>query len=94
MSELKTLLVARKVVVAPLYVDDGMLAEIVLGERAKSWAVVRAMLQREGMPPTRRAFGGLYYLPAQLRFLDKREGIPTSPEEAGYAEDGPANFGP
>jgi hypothetical protein len=94
MSELKMLLVARKLVLSPLYVDDRLLAEVVLGERAKSWPAVRAMLEREGMPPARRGFGGLYYLPAQLHFLDKREGIAASNVEGGYAEDGPANFGP
>jgi len=94
MSGLRMLLVAKKLVLAPLYVDDRLLAELVLGERAKNWPAVRAMLEREGMPPPRRAFGGLYYLPAQLHFLDKREGIAVSNMGEGYAEDGPANFGP
>ena len=79
--------------VAPLYVDDQLLSQIVLGERTKQWSTVRAMLLREGMPDARRAMGGLYYLPAQLQFLDAREGVLRA-DPAGYAEDGPANFGP
>jgi hypothetical protein len=93
MVEFHALLVAKRLVIAPLYVDDGQLASIVLGERAKSWPVVRALLQRQGMPPARRSMAGLYYLPAQLRYFDIREGI--APSDGGaYAEDGPANFGP
>jgi hypothetical protein len=85
-------LVGQKIVPAPLYIDDELLAEIVLGEKVKLWSTVRTMLQREGMPPAKRAMGGLYYLPAQLRFLDRREGL-RSRHDHEYAEDGPPDFG-
>jgi hypothetical protein len=92
MPDIQALLVGKRLLVAPLYVDDHLLSQIILGEKAKQWPAVRAMLQREGMPDPRRAMGGLYYLPAQLQFLDAREGV-LHIGPAGYAEDGPANFG-
>lgn len=35
---------------------------------------------------------GLYYVPAILKFLDRREGLVAFDED--YPEDGPDNFGP
>jgi hypothetical protein len=49
------------------------------------------MLEREGLPKARRSIAGLYYLPALLQFLQKREGISVAYD---YNEDGPENFGP
>jgi hypothetical protein len=77
------------VVVTPLYVDAGLLAQIVLGEHAKRWSEVLPALERDGMPKSRRSVGGLYYLPAQLQFFDRREGVTHG---HGYADDGPENF--
>lgn len=88
------LLAAKGVLIpTPLYVDDGILSEIVLGEKAQRWPAIKAMLRREGMPESRRAMGGLYYLPALLRFLDAREGVAPL-DYGGFAEDAPASFGP
>ncbi|MEH2474063.1 hypothetical protein V1281_004752 [Nitrobacteraceae bacterium AZCC 2161] len=77
------------VIVTPLYVDDALLAQIVLGEQAKRWSEVLPALERDGMPKSRRSVGGLYYLPAQLRFFDRREGVTHGLD---YADDGPENF--
>lgn len=92
-TELRFIAGAGKTIVTPLYVDDHLLSQIVLGEKAKLWPAVRAMLQREGMPAARRAMGGLHYLPAQLQFFNRREGV-ASFNANDHAEDGPANFGP
>jgi hypothetical protein len=79
------------VIVTPLYVDAELLAHIVLGDLAKRWAEIVPALERDGMPKSRRSVGGLYYLPAQLEFFRRREGLSRG---HGYAEDGPENFGP
>jgi hypothetical protein len=84
---------AKKLIVTPLYVDDELLAHIILGGYAKHWSAIRPMLERDGMPTARRALAGLYFLPAQLHFLNKREGL-HDPRAGAYAEDGPENFGP
>ncbi len=83
----------KRLIITPLYVDDELLAHIVLGTHARRWSDIRPMLEREGMPRARRAIGGLYYLPAQLQFLQKREGL-KSPRADDYADDGPETFGP
>jgi hypothetical protein len=44
------------------------------------------------MPKPRATVGGLYYMSAFLKFLDRREGLARM--EADYAEDGPDTFGP
>lgn len=75
------------VVITPLYVDATLLAQIVLGEQAKRWSEVLPALERDGMPKSRRSVGGLYYLPAQLQFFNRREG-----HGHDYADDGPENF--
>jgi hypothetical protein len=93
MSELRGLLVGTRLIVTPLYVDDSMLSRIVVGDHVGRWSSIRSMLDREGMPGARKSMGGLYYLPAQLRFLDVREGC-VAKDINGYAEDGPANFRP
>jgi hypothetical protein len=80
------------IVPTPLYVNDGLLAEIVLGEEAHSWTDVRRVFQRQGMPAPRSTVHGLYYLPAILKFLDRREGLTAFDED--YPDDGPDNFGP
>jgi hypothetical protein len=79
------------VIVTPLYVDADLLAQIVLGDEAKRWSEIVPALERDGMPKRRRSIGGLYYLPAQLEFFDRREGVSHG---HGYADDGPENFGP
>ena len=93
MSEIQALLVGRRLLVAPLYVDDGLLSQIVMGDKVKQWPAIKAMLRREGMPEPRRAMGSLYYLPAQLRFFDAREGLAPL-DYGGFAEEAPASFGP
>jgi len=80
------------IIPTPLYVDDNLLAEITLGEKAQHWREVRSTLERQGMPRPRLTVRGLYYLPAFLSFLDRREGLAR--RDADYAEDGPDNFGP
>ncbi|MDP1602024.1 MAG: hypothetical protein Q8M03_02040, partial [Legionella sp.] len=62
MSEIQLLLVGKRLLIAPLYVDDGLLSQIVMGEKFKQWPAVKSMLRREGMPEPRRAMGGLHYL--------------------------------
>ena len=42
-----------ELILTPLYVDDQLLGEIVLGENGKQWTAIRSMLQREGMPAPR-----------------------------------------
>lgn len=83
---------AQSLVVTPLYVDDALLSEIVLGDRSQKWRELRRTFERHGMPPARGSGPGLYYLPAQLRFLDSFEGIAKF--EGGYQLDGPDNFEP
>jgi hypothetical protein len=80
-----------KFIATPFYVDDDLRARIVLGDHAKRWSDIRPMLEREGLPKARRSIAGLYYLPALLQFLRKREGISVAYD---YNEDGPENFGP
>jgi hypothetical protein len=80
------------IVPTPLYVGDELLAEIVLGDEARSWPSVRRVLQRQDMPARRSTVCGLYYLPAILKFLDRREGLAAYDED--YPDDGPDNFGP
>ncbi|MCW5690799.1 MAG: hypothetical protein KIT48_00385 [Pseudolabrys sp.] len=89
--EFRVLAGTGTLVPTPLYVDETTLAAIVVGDQAKQWPAIRAMLDREGMPTARRAFGGLYYLPAQLKFFDKREGI-TRGDAYDFVADGPARF--
>jgi len=83
---------ANLVIPAPLYCDDRLLAEIILGENAAQWTHVRSMFERQGMPAARAAVRGLYYVPAVLKFLDRREGLATFEDD--FAEDGPDHFGP
>jgi hypothetical protein len=80
------------IVPTPLYVDDGLLAKIVLGEEVRSWPEVRRVFERQGMPAPRPTVCGFYYVPAILRFCDRREGLATFDED--YPHDGPDNFGP
>lgn len=84
---------AGKVIVpTPLYVDDTLLAQIVLGEEARHWLSVRRTFERLGMPSSRATVHGLYYVPAILKFLDRREGLAAFDED--YPEDGPDNLSP
>lgn len=82
----------RVIVPTPLYVDDALLAHIVLGDGARDWPHIRRVFERHGMPAARATVEGLYYVPAILRFLDRREGLAAFDED--YPEDGPDNFGP
>lgn len=90
MPEFRAFILGQRLVLAPLYVDDDLLSQLVLGDKAKQWPAIRAMLEREGMPAARRAMGGLRYLPAALRFFDAREGLAAV--AADIVEDGPARF--
>ncbi|MEH2505615.1 hypothetical protein V1290_004426 [Bradyrhizobium sp. AZCC 1578] len=80
------------IIPTPLYVDDDLLAEIAFGDKARHWREIRHVFERQGMPGPRATVRGLYYLPAFLRFLDRREGLAHENED--YAEDGPDAFGP
>ncbi|EHR00180.1 hypothetical protein [Bradyrhizobium sp. WSM471] len=80
------------IIPTPLYADDSLLAEIVLGEKASRWTEVRRAFERDGLPAPRASVCHLYYVPAVLRFLDRRESIGSV--EADYPEDGPDMFGP
>jgi hypothetical protein len=75
----------------PLYAPDDVIAELVLGDRAKLWTseLVR-QLEREGMPPTRRLFGSGRYVPAVFQFFGRREGLRQGRDFE--PEDGPENF--
>ncbi len=81
------------IIPTPLYVDDALLADIVLGENARHWREIRRVFERQGMPAPRPSVQHLYYVPAVLKFLDRREGI-AGTEDEDYPEDGPENFGP
>jgi hypothetical protein len=83
--------VSRLIVPTPLY-DDALLADIVLGENARHWGEVRRTFERQGMPAPRPSVRHLYYVPAVLKFLDRREGIARMDED--YPEDGPDRFSP
>lgn len=80
------------IIPTPLYVDDSLLGDIVLGENAHGWRDVRRTFERQGMPGARPSVNHLYYLPAVLRFLDRHEGIASAEED--YPEDGPDSFYP
>jgi len=69
------------IVPTPLYVDDALLAKIVLGEEARNWPGVRRVFERQGMPAARSAVCGLYYVPAIVKFLDRREGLSSIDED-------------
>jgi hypothetical protein len=71
------------VIATPLYVDDDLLSHIVLGAHADHWREVRRAFERQGMPSARSTVRGLYYLPAQLRFFDRREGLARYEEYSG-----------
>ena len=88
---IRALFVWPRLVLAPLYVDDELLSQLVLREKAKQWPAIRGMLEREGLPPARRAMGGLRYLPATLKFFDFREGIANT-EATDFVEDRPPRF--
>jgi hypothetical protein len=79
------------IVATPLYGDDGLVARIVLGEQAQYWPEVRRLFERQGMPAPRTTVCGLYYVPAILKFLDRREGLATGED---YPDDGPDGFAP
>ena len=80
------------IIPTPLYVDDESLAEVILGDESHRWANVRSIFERQGMPTARASVRGLYYFPAVIRFLDRREGIASFDED--YPDDGPDNLGP
>ncbi|MGO3933703.1 hypothetical protein NP284_35975 [Rhodopseudomonas pseudopalustris] len=90
--KIRTIPGVQKIIVTPLYVDDAVLADIVLGDRGDRWREIRGSFERQGMPSARRSVAGLYYLPALLRFFDAHEGLVAQQE--GYPEDGPDKFGP
>jgi hypothetical protein len=78
------------IIPTPLYVDDRLLSEIVLGERMGQWRDIGASLEIDGLPQPRASVGGLYYLPAIIRFLDRREGL--APSILDFPDDGPVRF--
>lgn len=80
------------IIPTPLYVDDALLGDIVLGENAHHWHDIRGVFERQGMPAPRASVHHLYYVPAVLNFLDRREGAASAAMD--YPEDGPDNFGP
>jgi hypothetical protein len=80
------------IIPTPLYVDDALLADIVLGDKARYWNEVRRTFERQGMPSARASVRHLYYVPAVLKFIDQREGIARLDED--YPEDGPDTFAP
>ena len=77
----------------PLYQSDEDLAQLVLGSEARLWPQIVRQLERDGLPQPRALFGRLRYLPAVLRYFDRREGL--LPADATlFAEDGPERFSP
>jgi hypothetical protein len=73
-------------------VDDALLAHIVLGDESRAWPSVRRIFERQGMPASRATVQGLYYVPAILKFLNRREGLTSFDED--YPDDGPDNLSP
>jgi hypothetical protein len=53
---------------------------------------VRRTFERQGMPTARASVRHLYYVPAVLKFLDRREGVASMAQD--YPEDGPDSFYP
>jgi len=80
------------IIPTPLYVDDALLAEIVLGENAGIWGEVRRTFERQGMPLARLSVRHLHYVPAVIKFLDRHEGVTHMDED--YPADGPDTFAP
>lgn len=78
------------IVPTPLYADEELVAHIVLGEHAAHWREVHRTFEREGLPSPRASVRNLFYVPAVLKFMDRREGVASM--EAGYPEDGPDRF--
>jgi hypothetical protein len=77
----------------PLYQSDDDLAQLVLGPEARLWPRIVRQLEREGLPEPRALLGRLRYVPAVLRFFDRREGL--LPEQCAiFPEDGPERFTP
>jgi hypothetical protein len=77
----------------PLYQSDEDIAQLVLGSEARLWPQIVRHLERDGLPQPRALFGRLRYLPAVLRYFDRREGL--LPADATLlAEDGPERFSP
>jgi hypothetical protein len=83
---------AGLIIPTPLYVDDALLGDIVLGANAPYWDGIRRTFERQGMPGARPSVHHLYYLPAVIKFLDRREGIASAEDD--YPEDGPDSFYP
>ncbi len=76
----------------PLYATDEQLARIILGEDdPRLWRGVVKELSRDGLPAPRALFGNRRYLPAVLRYFDRREGL-LDVNDGGYAEDGAEYF--
>jgi hypothetical protein len=62
----------------PLYPDETEIARRVLGERAREWPGMAAVLEREGLPKIDRLMGGRFWPAVQQFFLD-RHGVATQP---------------
>ena len=80
------------VIPTPLYVDDTLLADIVLGDKAQHWSEVKRGFERQGFPAARASVRHLYYVPAVIKFLDRREGIEQMAVD--FPDDGPDSFYP
>ena len=64
-----------RLIILPLYADDGEIADLVFGPRAERWSQVVRELERGGLPKRSELFGGLRYVPKVLQFFDVREGV-------------------
>ncbi len=76
----------------PLYAPDKQLAQMVLGSEAHRWPLIVRQLEGEGLPSGRALFGDLRYVPAVIRFFDRREGLVGAFNDHSLAEDGPEVF--
>jgi len=63
---------------SPLYPDEAEIARRVLGERAREWPGMAAVLEREGLPKIDRLLGGRFW-PAVHQFFLDRHGAAAQP---------------
>jgi hypothetical protein len=57
-----------------LYLSDQEIGRLVMGERAREWPAIAAVLERNGLIRVDPLFGGRYF-PAVRAFLDRYNGL-------------------
>ena len=61
-----------------LYPSEAEIARELLGDRARQWPEVAAVLEREGLPRIDPIMGARYF-PAVRAFFDRRHGLHNNP---------------